>query len=56
MGHTWGRQDPGGPHVGPMSLALWEALLLAVVQLTKIREYFSDPDYFLYIRDSIAMF
>ena len=19
MGHTWGRQDPGGPHVGPMN-------------------------------------
>ena len=22
MGPTWGRQDPGGPHVGPMSLAI----------------------------------
>ena len=22
-GPTWGRQDPGGPHVGPMSLAIW---------------------------------
>ena len=21
MGHTWGRQDPGGPHAGPMNLA-----------------------------------
>ena len=21
---TWGRQDPGGPHVGPMNLAIWE--------------------------------
>ena len=21
MGPTWGRQDPGGPHVGPMNLA-----------------------------------
>ena len=20
MGHIWGRQDPGGPHVGPMNL------------------------------------
>ena len=20
MGPTWGRQDPGGPHVGPMEL------------------------------------
>ena len=22
MGPTWGRQDPGGPHVGPMKLAI----------------------------------
>ena len=24
MGPTWGRQDPGGPHVGPMNLVSWE--------------------------------
>ena len=23
MGPTWGRQDPGGPHVGHMNLAIW---------------------------------
>ena len=23
MGTTWGRQDPGGPHVSPMNLATW---------------------------------
>ena len=23
MGPTWGRQDPGGPHVGPMNIAIW---------------------------------
>ena len=23
-GPTWGRQDPGGPHVGPMNLAIWD--------------------------------
>ena len=23
MGPIWGRQDPGGPHVGPMNLAFW---------------------------------
>ena len=22
MGPTWGRQDPGGPHVGPMFIAI----------------------------------
>ena len=28
MGPTWGRQDPGGPHVGPMNLALWDGLFI----------------------------
>ena len=23
MGPTWGRQDPGGPHVGTMNFAIW---------------------------------
>ena len=23
MGQTWGRKDPGGPHVGPMNFAIW---------------------------------
>ena len=23
MGPIWGRQDPGGPHVGPMNLPIW---------------------------------
>ena len=23
LGPIWGRHDPGGPHVGPMSLATW---------------------------------
>ena len=22
MGPSWGRQDPGGPHVGPMNFAI----------------------------------
>ena len=26
MGPTWGRQNPGGPHVGRMILAIWEGL------------------------------
>ena len=24
MGPIWGRQDPGGPHVGPMIFAIWD--------------------------------
>ena len=27
MGPIWGRQDPGGPHVGPMNLVIWESLI-----------------------------
>ena len=26
MGPIWGRQDPGGPHVGPMNFAIWAAI------------------------------
>ena len=24
MGPVWGRQEPGGPHVGPMNFAIWD--------------------------------
>ena len=26
LGPIWSRQDPGGPHVGPMNFALWVLL------------------------------
>ena len=26
MGHVWGRQDPGGSHVGPINFAMWDML------------------------------
>ena len=32
MGPTWGRQDPGGPHVGPMNFAIWSYLLSRCAQ------------------------
>ena len=25
MGPIWGRQDPGGPHVGPMNFVIWDS-------------------------------
>ena len=25
MGSIWGQEDPGGSHVGPMNLAIWES-------------------------------
>ena len=24
MGPIWGRQDPDGPHVGPINIAIWD--------------------------------
>ena len=26
MGPIWGRQDPGGPNVGPMNFAIWDTI------------------------------
>ena len=26
MGPIWGRQDPGGPNVGPMNFAIWDGI------------------------------
>ena len=26
MGPIWGRQDPGGPHVGPINFTIWVTL------------------------------
>ena len=28
MGPIWGRQDPGGPHVGPINFAIWVCLYI----------------------------
>ena len=35
MGPTWGRQDPGGPHVGPMNLAIWVYIYLLFLSFVK---------------------
>ena len=32
MGPIWGRQDPGGPHVGPMNLAIWDGLYKSLLR------------------------
>ena len=31
MGPIWGRQDPGGPHVGPMNFAIWVSFYCHIV-------------------------
>ena len=28
MGPSWDRQDPGGPHVGPMNIVIWVISIL----------------------------
>ena len=40
MGHTWGRQDPGGPHVGPMILAIWDLLAMEGCLFIKVLSNF----------------
>ena len=39
MGPIWGRQDPGGPHVGPMNLAIWDGLTLIPMWLSVQTHY-----------------
>ena len=39
MGPIWGRQDPGGPHVGPMNFAIWEAMPQIYHDRCSIGEY-----------------
>ena len=34
MGPIWGRQDPGGPHVGSMNLAIWVGSTDSFLSLT----------------------
>ena len=38
MGPIWGRQDPGGPHVGPMNFAIWEHLQMAYLNAFPYKE------------------
>ena len=31
MESIWGRQDPGGPHVGPMNFAIWVVFISVLI-------------------------
>ena len=45
MGPIWGRQDPGGPHVGPMNFAIWDMVVIPLAQ-TKYEDVFvTSADY-----------
>ena len=38
MGPIWGRQDPGGSHVGPMNFAIWASSSLTHWTLEDLNE------------------
>ena len=38
MRPIWGRQDPGGPHVGPMNFAIWVGLISVFIMGTPTYE------------------
>ena len=38
MGTIWGRQDPGGPHVGHMNFAIWKYIWNAVASFYLIKK------------------
>ena len=38
MGPTWGRQDPGGPHVGHVNLAIWDFITFQFSSRCSIHE------------------
>ena len=60
MGPTWGRQDPGGLHVGPMNLAIrgvtWPQWVEEVAQrpLTKVVFWLTSSSY-LYLISSYSV-
>ena len=45
MGPIWGRQDPGGSHVGPMNFALWEIRQASVKHDNQVSVLFLEPRY-----------
>ena len=44
MGPIWGRQDPGGPHIGPMDFVIWEDAAL-LWDLVEMDDTFRSLDY-----------
>ena len=47
MGPIWGRQDPGGPHIGPMNFAIWIMLPVISSYDTDIAKW--EPSCLLYL-------
>ena len=43
MGPIWGRQDPGGPHVGPMNFVIWVSYPTRLLELWASMSNCTDP-------------
>ena len=39
MGPIWGQQDAGGPHVGPMNLAIWDSYFVYMILKILLTKY-----------------
>ena len=48
MGPSWGRQDPGGPHVGPMNFAIWGYRVHPKIHADIIREKMMIHDVYVF--------
>ena len=59
MGPIWGRQDPGGPQVGPMNFALWVVMgesHVAMKETWKIMHTAIDKSHLrLYVESSLIL-
>ena len=53
MGPIWGRQDPGGPHVGPMNFVIWESDL--DIDSLRRRVHPKEHEHALYWRQMVVM-
>ena len=50
IGPIWGREDPGGPHVGPMNFAIW--VVQQLVQANK-NEDIESPFYWAFMGKTV---
>ena len=55
-GPIWGRQDPGGPHVGPMNFVIWVIPSTAVICVSKRGCRWQDVDHKIHIIGKCSVF
>ena len=36
MGPIWGREDPGGPHVGPVDFVIWDSITCITIFICRL--------------------